>query len=92
MRRGFDTSANCANGSDQFREVIRRGGESESLSTRGQSNVPSREMIELRRGRLDSVRELGAMQRRAPLWISDDESLPRSGFQFNDDLEEAWLA
>jgi hypothetical protein len=27
MRRGFDTSVNCAKGSDQFREVIRRGGE-----------------------------------------------------------------
>jgi hypothetical protein len=27
MKRGFDTSQTCANGSDQFREVIRRGTE-----------------------------------------------------------------
>ena len=27
MGRGFDTSANCANGGESFREVIRRGTE-----------------------------------------------------------------
>jgi hypothetical protein len=27
MERGFDTSQNCANGSEQFREVIGRGKE-----------------------------------------------------------------